>query len=91
MAFALIDAGEFGSGASKSVKGHRRVKASAVEQWLRDHEVSPERVAQTESSEGTEEFFDLPELQAPEKAVLKAQIKEAKGKSLAHRPLRKRA
>jgi excisionase family DNA binding protein len=88
---ALIDAGEFGASASKSVKGHRRVKASSVEKWLRDHAASPEKKAQAESSEGMGEFFDAPALQAAEEAALSARIKHARGQSLAHRPTRKRA
>ena len=87
---ALIDAGEFGAGASKTVKGHRRVKASAVEKWLRDHEVSPERKAQAESSDDTE-FFDVPELSSTEQAALAAHVERMRGNSLAHRPTRKRA
>lgn len=88
---ALIDAGEFGSSASKTAKGHRRVKASAVKKWLRDHEVSPERIAQAESSDAMEEFFEVPELSSKESAKLAKRIEQARRDSLHHRPAPKLA
>ena len=88
---ALIDAGEFGTGASKTVKGHRRVKASAVEKWLRDHEVSSERRALAASSDGMAEFFDVPTLPSEDSAKLEARIRKARDDSLSHRPPPKRA
>jgi excisionase family DNA binding protein len=87
---ALIDAGEFGAGASKTGNGHRRVKASAVEKWLRDHEVSPERMAQARSSNTMEEFFEVPKISAEESAELARRIEQARGESMNHRPVRKR-
>jgi len=90
---ALIDAGEFGMNVSKSEKGHRRVKASAVDQWLRDHRVvsSKEEIAAQLSKADPVEFFEAPTLTGKERGELTKRINEGRNESLKHRPIRKRA
>ena len=88
---ALIDTGEFGAGAAKTAKGHRRVRASAIERWLRDHEVSTERRVQAEASDSLVEFFEAPKTSGKQAAKLAARIEQARREAMAHRPSRKRA
>jgi excisionase family DNA binding protein len=88
---ALIDAGEFGSGAAKTARGHRRVKSSAIDKWLLEHEVSPASVAQAESTDGMEEFFEVSELSPAQSNKLAKRIENARQNSMSHRPARKRA
>jgi excisionase family DNA binding protein len=86
---ALIDAGEFGTGASKTGKGHRRVRASAVEKWLRDHQVQPVKREQAQYSNDMAEFFELPKLTQTKTRKLARIISDARDESLKHRPTRK--
>ena len=87
---ALIDAGEFGADAAKTSGGHRRVRASAVEKWLKDHAVTPSRKSQVESTDDAE-FFEVPELTSTSRESLIAEIQSMRSQSLHHRPPRRRS
>lgn len=90
---ALIDAGEFGADVSKSEKGHRRVKSSAIDQWLLEHRIggsNEERKAPLLHADPAE-FFELPRLSDKERDGLAKRIKDGRKESVKHRPARKRA
>jgi len=88
---ALIDAGELGSGVSKTEKGHRRVKASAVDQWLLNHSVvaSKEELTSLRSQAESAEFFENPICSDNEKTKLIKRINKGRNESMKYRPLRK--
>jgi excisionase family DNA binding protein len=90
---ALIDAGEFGAGSTKSAGGHRRVLASSVDKWIDDHGVitsKDDRQTLIRSFDRTE-YLEEPALSAEEREQLLKRIAAGNAESVKHRPSKKAA
>lgn len=93
---ALFEAGEFGEEyTAKSHKGHRRVRGSAIDRWMREHSsaASARRgKAPVLGPDELSEFLEFPSGSlSPADMKALTQIEARKAESLAHRPKSKSA
>ena len=89
---ALFDAGEFGKAVAKSDKGHRRVRASAIDKWLEEHAPTRQQNSAALDDADMAEFLELPpaELSSIDLNALD-RIEAHRAESLAYRPKHKSA